>query len=437
MGAFLLKFNTESWQVLLDFAPWLLMGMLIAGIVHVALPRGFIHRRFGKRGFSDVIKASALGVPLPLCSCGVIPAAIGLKKDGASNGASVAFLISTPQTGVDSILVSASFLGLPFAIFKVFSALITGIVGGMAVNWFERNDPMPEPPMQCCADNNWNGANGRGGWFKEIFRFGFGRLLREVYVWIIVGVLVAGLLGALIPKDFFKNYAWMQGIGGMLVVVAIAIPMYVCASASVPIAAELVHAGLPAGAALVFLIAGPASNIATIGAIYKTFGRRVTIIYLTTVTVMSILLGWAFQWVIAVPHHAMAGHEHIHGGVGGAAALFTYTCVAIMLALIAWFAASDIIAAFRRLTPKPQSKAQTPPTAGEDQPKMEQLELRVEGMTCEHCAAHVKRALESVPGVTQAVVDLKNGRATITGEALRAIALTEAVTKAGYKAILA
>jgi len=415
------QYMKELWQVLLELAPWLMFGMFVAGVLHVILPRGFVHLHFGKRGFRDVLKAAALGVPLPLCSCGVIPAAIGLKKDGASNGAATAFLISTPQTGVDSLMVSASFLGWPFAIYKVFSALAMGLVGGTIVNLSERNHPPIEPPLTAACGMNENGF--AASWFAELFRFGFNRLLREIYRWIALGIVVAAAIDLFVPPDFFAGYPWMQGVGGMLVMLAIALPLYVCATASVPIAAALIHAGLPLGSALVFLTAGPASNVATIGAIYKTFGRRVTAIYLATVAVMSVALGAAFQWVLAGPDGGMAHAGHTHGLPFG----IPVTAAVVLLALMGWFALSDAKAFALRMRA----------AKGKGEEHMKTLELKVEGMTCQNCVAHVKRALEGAKGVARAEVDLKSGRAVVNGEALVADALVAAVVKAGYQAAVA
>jgi uncharacterized membrane protein YraQ (UPF0718 family) len=137
------RYFAEIWNIMLELGWPLLLGIIIAGAIHVLLPQGFVHRNFGGRGFKSIFKATLIGVPMPLCSCSVIPTAIGLKQDGASNGASTSFLISTPQTGVDSIMVNAAFLGWPFAIFKVIVAFVTGIIGGSIVDLFERRQDVP------------------------------------------------------------------------------------------------------------------------------------------------------------------------------------------------------------------------------------------------------------------------------------------------------
>jgi len=280
----------EIWKVLCELAPWLLLGLLIAGVLHVVFPTGFVHRHLGGRGGGNVLKAVLVGVPLPLCSCGVIPMGIGLKKDGASDGACVGFLISTPQTGVDSFLVTASMLNWPFALLKVGSALVMGLFGGLVVN------AMPHRP----ADDRMgrNESPETKGFFWEMLRFTFGRLFGDMYGWLAVGVVVSGLLMFYVPADYFANVPWVHGLAGMLLMLLIALPLYVCTIASVPIAAALVKAGMPPGAALVFLMAGPVTNIATVGAVGRAFGGRIAGVYVGTVAVGSVLLGWAFNGVL-------------------------------------------------------------------------------------------------------------------------------------------
>lgn len=290
----LLSIPAHAWAALQDLSPWLLLGLLLAGAMHVVLPPGFLRRHLGRRGPASVFRAALIGVPMPLCSCGVIPAAIGLRKEGASRGAAIGFLISTPQTGVDSLLVSANFLGWPFAIFKVFSALVTGVAGGILTDLADGDGDAEADP----AETRATPASGAREHTREILGYAFGRLLGDIYVWIVVGVLAAGAISALVPANYFADKPWVGGVGGMFIMLLIAVPLYVCSTASVPIAAALVGAGMPAGAALVFLMAGPATNLATLGAVLRTFGARTAGIYLGTVAAGSLLLGGLFDFVL-------------------------------------------------------------------------------------------------------------------------------------------
>jgi hypothetical protein len=327
----------EGWDVLLELAPWLLLGLSIAGILHVYLPSGFIHRHLGGKRFANIFKAVSIGVPMPLCSCGVIPAAIGLKKDGASNGAATGFLISTPQTGVDSILVSAAFLGWPFAVFKVFSALISGLIGGILVNMFDESENvMPPVPKHnsCCAKHT------KKSW-RTVFQFGFLELLQDFYKWLIIGIFIAALIGVFIPSGRLADIHWTQGLSGMFIMLGISLPMYICATASVPLAAALITAGMSPGSALVLLMAGPTTNVATLGAVYRSFGKKVLVIYLLTVATMSITLGLLFDnLLINIP----PATQHMHALPG----YISISAAVVLLALMGYISFRDLRTFFRK-----------------------------------------------------------------------------------------
>jgi len=407
MVPWLSAYLAATWQILLELSPSLLAGLFIAGLMHVYLPTGFIHRGLNSPDLRSVMRASLIGVPLPLCSCGVIPAAIGLRNEGASKGAATAFMISTPQTGVDSILVSASFLGWPFALFKLGAAFLTGLVGGALVNRLTKPDSAP-------ATNALSGdASRRSLGVPGVLRYALYDLLGAIDLWLIVGILAAALIGILVPPDFFAGQPWSQGLVGMLLVLAISLPLYVCTTASVPIAASLIAAGMPAGSALVFLMAGPATNVATIGAVYRALGARVLAIYLGTVSALSLVLGLAFDGLL--PATAAGVQPHVHGSVPW---LGTAAALALMGALG--------YLALRRL------RVRFAPAVA----VAADLILRVDGMTCPHCVASVKRALEGRAGVTEASPDLAAGLVRIRGDHLDASGLIQAIEGAGFAASL-
>ena len=406
----LLSFPGAVWQVMLELSPSLLLGLLIAGLMHVYLPTGFVHRGLSRPSLSSVTRASLIGVPLPLCSCGVIPAALGLRNEGASKGATTAFMISTPQTGVDSILVSAAFLGWPFALFKLVAAFLTGLIGGALVNWLSPLDPDEARP----GDSDPSGAvpEVRKTGIGTVLRYAVFDLLGAIDLWILAGVLVAAAITVVLPQDYFASQVWSQGVLGMLVVLAISLPLYVCTTGSVPIAASLIASGLPLGSALVFLMAGPATNVATFGAVYRALGGRILWIYLATVTMMSILFGLMFDSLLQAPGPAMP-HDHPHGadwlGTIGAVAL---------TGLLAFLAGRRVRRRF----------ATSPPTVAD-------LILRVDGMSCGHCVNSVKTALERVDAVSEAVPDLAAGLVRIRGERLDASRLVSAIEQAGFQVV--
>ena len=294
-----------TWSVLLELAPWLLLGAAIAGVMHIALPDDFVRRHL--RGRGGVLKAVLLGVPLPLCSCGVIPAGLGLKKDGASNGAAVGFLISTPQTGVDSILVSAAFLGWPFALFKLGAAALTGLVGGVVTDLVvpAAAEPAPAETPHCCKSKAKPKTRDRSVRAAVAHAVD---LLRSIWGWLVVGILASAAISTFVPPSLIGGAAQYGLAAALGLALAIALPIYVCATASVPIAAALVAGGLPPGAALVFLMAGPATNVATLGAVGRTLGRRALGVYLGTIVVGSVGLAYAFDSVL--PTSTQMHHDH-------------------------------------------------------------------------------------------------------------------------------
>ncbi len=394
----------EMWHVLLQLAPWILLGTLIAGLLHGLLPHGLIRRKL--QGPAGVVKAVALGVPLPLCSCGVIPAGIGLKKDGASDGASIGFLISTPQTGVDSILISASFLGWPFALFKVFSAAITGVVGGLLVDGLGDRDEGETEPAQA-KDLSLNQRSWRG-----MLNHGL-EIIQSIWHWLVFGIAVSAAIKLFIPESLLTGVGSLGILPSAVAALAISLPLYVCATASVPIAAALVAAGLPPGAALVFLMAGPATNVATIGAIYRRFGARNLIVYLATIIVGSVGLAVAFDWLLSAnPTRGSVVHES-HD------AWWAQACAVALVVLLAWFAAKDLGSWWRRRS--------VPSTAGGTE-----LTVAVRGMTCGGCASRLENALLQTEEVETAVVRLEPGEVIVRGS-IGQTEVCDVIRKAGFQ----
>jgi uncharacterized protein len=280
---YLFSIIADFWATVAEMSPYLLFGFLVAGVLSVLMSQQAVTRHLGGRGIWPLIKASVLGVPLPLCSCGVIPVSMSLHKKGASKGAAISFLLSTPQTGVDSIFVTLSLLGPVFAIFRPAAAFVTGLVGGSLVNLFDKT---PVQPASVSEDLVSESSCCHGGKKQSrvvrAFKYGFLTLPRDIGRAMLVGLLLAAVISALIPDDFFVEYLG-EGILPLLIMMVLGIPVYVCATASVPVAAALILKGLSPGAALVFLMTGPATNAASLITIAKTLGLRSAIIYLVTV----------------------------------------------------------------------------------------------------------------------------------------------------------
>lgn len=375
----------EIWGVFCELAPWLLFGTLLSSLLHVLLPTEFARTKLSGKG--GVVRAVLFGVPLPLCSCGVVPAGLGLKKDGASDGASIAFLISTPQTGVDSILVASSVFGWPFAIFKMLVAAVTGVVGGLITNWFRApeliTDRSAVPPTISQQSRSWS----------DFWQHGH-EVLHSIWGWLLVGVIVSAAINQYVPESFFRS------IGGHGVMIAsafallVSLPLYVCATASIPIAAALVANGLPAGAALVFLIAGPATNAATIGAIFGKFGWRPTLVYLGTIIVGS--FGGAFLFEVLLNSELVSlAHAHEHR------TWWHQLSAVILLGLLIYYAVTDL----KRFV----AKRRTDATDGR------LIQIEVSGMTCGGCANKLESALKRSDQIDSAVVTLNPDQATVKG----------------------
>lgn len=339
--AVLLETLNAAWAILADMAPYLLLGFLIAGALSVWVSTAFIETHLGRPGWLQVVKASLLGVPIPLCSCSVIPVTASLRRHGASRGATIAFLSSTPQTGIDSILVTHALLGPVFTGVRVLMAFVTGMVGGCVVDALPAEpapDPAPDetpatpcccggtapeplasPAKSCCSQapsppKPEGGACCRSqaseapGWQRAL-RYGFITLPGDIGGAILIGLLISGVLGAVIPPGFFAEHL-PEGLLQLGVAMAIGIPLYVCSTASVPIAVGLLAAGMSPGAALVFLITGPATNAATFTTVSRLLGRRVTLVYLAVIAACALgagLLLDALDPVLATP---VSGHLH-------------------------------------------------------------------------------------------------------------------------------
>jgi len=283
----------ESFWLLVKMAPYLLFGFLFAGVLHVFFSPSRVAKHLGRDDARSVLKATLFGIPLPLCSCAVLPTAISLRREGAARGAVLSFLISTPTTGVDSILVTYSVLGPLFAIFRVFAAFVGGFASGILANHFSREasrEPFPSETACSICKLESPHSHSTGSRLKAMLGYAFGELVEDIWKWLIAGLLIAGAIAYLIPQDAVERYVgagWLS----MFVMLLVSIPLYVCATASVPVAAALMFKGMSPGAALVFLLAGPATNAVTVTVVARFLGRRAVSIYLLTIVAFSIAFG--------------------------------------------------------------------------------------------------------------------------------------------------
>ncbi len=297
-----------SWQLFLQSAPFFVFGLLLAGVLKVFLSPQYIARHLGKRGISSVLKAALAGIPLPLCSCSVLPVAASLKKQGADRGSVTSFLISTPESGVDSILISWALLDPVMTVARPLAAFITAVAAGVFQNIFSKDDPtepstfiaarMSSDCTSCackiggCSEPEDAKPEWRGfvSIVQSVFSYAFFDLWEDLAGWFFVGLLVAGIISALLPQDFFSQYLG-GGLRSMLLMLVVGIPLYICATASTPIAAALILKGMSPGTALVFLLVGPATNVTSLSVLLSILGRSGTVIYLATIAVFSVCFG--------------------------------------------------------------------------------------------------------------------------------------------------
>jgi uncharacterized membrane protein YraQ (UPF0718 family)/copper chaperone CopZ len=421
MTEWILRYLKETAVLGMEMAPYLMLGFLFAGILYVYFPREKVTRYLGGNNLRSVINAALIGVPLPLCSCGVIPAGISFYKSGSSRGSTVSFLISTPQTGVDSIMATGSLLGWAFAIVRPIVAFLTGILGGLLTNLAFRNEN--SKPVQKVVD--LNGSEEEFHYRNKFFgmlRYAYVDFLQDIAKWLLIGLLLAGLISVLIPDDFFTRYLG-NNLVSMLLILLVAVPLYVCATGSIPIAAVLMMKGLSPGAALVFLMAGPATNVATMTVIGKVMGKKVLGMYMVSIIGGALLSGILIdlllpaQWFIMPLHHLHQAHEHglplwLKAGSG-----------IVLLAL-------TLFAIYRRYF-RP-NKIITTDTIEKKDEAMKELLVKVGGMTCQHCKMNVERTLKAVPGIQVAEVDLSSGNVLLKGDQIDLKAVRDGVESIGY-----
>ncbi len=419
---FIKDYLTALTALTVEMAPYLLLGFLIAGILHAYFPANSVNKFMGGKNLKSVINASLFGIPLPLCSCGVIPTGISFYKNGAAKGPVNSFFISTPQTGVDSILVTYSMLGLPMAIIRPVIALVTGVFGGLLTNKLD-NETI-EVNSVSTDEVHFDRKNA----FSKMMNYAFVTFLEDIAKWLVIGLLLAALISVALPDDFFTAHVDNEYLSLAIVLLA-SIPLYVCATSSVPIAAVLIAKGLSPGAAIVFLMAGPATNAATMTVIGNVMGRKALISYLVSIILGAVAFGivvneflprsWFTDYVLNLGGHAHGSH-FLPDWVSVAAAI-------ILVGLI--------INTFRI---RYQSKFSNTKTNQENltsnnTSNMDQKTVIVKGMTCNHCKANVENNLSAIEGIKHIEIDLGSSKVKITGDKVDLNNVRKTVESIGYQ----
>jgi uncharacterized membrane protein YraQ (UPF0718 family) len=290
----------SSWDMFLDSSIYMLFGLFCAGLIYAYTKTETIGNYLGKGRVRSVFLSALIGIPIPLCSCGVVPAAAGLKKQGANNGATLSFLISTPETGVDSIPLTYALMDPIMTIIRPVAAFISAVTAGLAENFIGKPEIADKAAvnstedLSCCKTSSFSKQNLEVRKSSKIYgglKYAFIDLLGDIGKWFVIGLLISGLISYLIPDNMIETYLGNNFLA-MLVMLITGIPMYVCATSSTPIAAALVLKGLNPGAALVFLLAGPATNIASLSMVYKMLGKKALLIYLFSISACALLFGF-------------------------------------------------------------------------------------------------------------------------------------------------
>jgi hypothetical protein len=403
-----------------EMSPYILLGFLFAGMLHAYVRPDVLSRHFSGSGFSQSLKAALLGVPLPLCSCGVLPTAIALKRSGASTAATTSFLIATPQTGVDSIAATYSLLGPGFAILRPVAAFLTAVFGGCLMGRLASHPEAHEEDHhdegcedECCGGAHVQPATWQGR-FVEMLHYGFIRMVDSIGKWLVIGLVIAALITVWVPDDLFVGLA-RYPLLAMLAVVVIAVPMYICATGSIPIALSLMLKGLTPGVAFVLLMAGPAVNFASYTLLSRTLGRRPTLIYIAIIALSAIGIGLVVDYLL--PTRWFMPPLSVQGMCCHADSLGTplqWLCSAVLVALLVY--TRLIRPRLHRSVPAATSQVAIYP---------------IEGMMCAHCQAKVEQGLSALPGVKSVVVDLEKGEARVEGD-VSAQAVAERVKALGY-----
>lgn len=395
-----------------EMSPYILLGFLIAGILHAFVPQSAFARHLSGTGWRSVLKAALIGIPLPLCSCGVLPAAIAMRRNGASKAASTSFLIATPQTGVDSIAATWSLLGPAFAVVRPVAAFVTALFGGVAVGKTERFAD------ETSQSDYYEGEVNRTSSFSkkciDAARYGFIDLVGSIGGWLVSGLVIAALITVYVPDDFFSVFG-DRPILSMIAVLIVAIPMYVCATGSIPIALSLIMKGLSPGTALVLLMAGPAANFASVALISKEMGRKSASVYLVSIIIGAMTFGLAIDYLLPSSWFSIADMQTSTCCSSHTMEVFPCICSSILVSLLI----VTFIKRFRKSEINQMAMTK---------------EYIIKGMNCPHCQATVAKSISSVKGVTRVDVNLSAGRATVEGDHEPAD-IVAAVRSAGFDVV--
>lgn len=394
----------ETLKLFVEISPYLIVGFFFAGLLHTLLGEKYIKKHFSRGGFLSTVKAAIFGIPLPICSCGVIPLAESMRKDGASKSSTMAFLVSTPSSGVDSIFATYALLGPIFAIFRPIASLLSGITVGTVTHFSEKKETGKSKNISLEKNNNKNKTKKS---LKDAFNYGFKVIPSEISNWLIIGVVIGGAITALVPSDFGAKYLHNPFLN-YFIILLISIPIYICATGSIPIAASLIAKGVLPGAALVLLIAGPATNTVTISFVYKKMGKKITLLYIFSIIVVSLVAGILFDLILI--------NRKIDTGfitAGGRVLPETLKIISAVILVLIFLNSKFNFWRFRVKGDKNVYR------------------IKVPDMTCENCKQKINNALSNIPEVKSIFIDLNTKEVTVESDINREIIIKK-IKQEGY-----
>jgi uncharacterized membrane protein YraQ (UPF0718 family)/copper chaperone CopZ len=380
-----------------DMGFYMTIGLVLVGVLNIFIKKQWIAKHLGGAGIWPIIKASIMGVPLPLCSCGVVPTGLYLKDQGASSPSAISFLISTPQTGADSIIATYGLMGPLFAWYRPIAAFVSGVVGGIAVRLF--------------GDKDYNSIGDAQNSDEEVkaplkkravssFKYAFGEFLDGIALHFLIGLVIAAVISVVIPADFIASIGLGSGIVSMLIMIAIGAPMYICSTSSIPIAVMLMAKGLSPGAAFVFLFMGPFTNAASLILVSKKFGRKTTVVYFLSTAVSAIGFGYLLDFITSVTNVKFSFLATGEAAMGAGP---------LQIAVASVFSAFVLFYALRKLKRYAAKVSASRKVLGSFE------QYSVEGMDCPNCAAGLEAALRSEDGVDNAEITFESGQLKIWG----------------------
>ncbi|MGM0461611.1 MAG: SO_0444 family Cu/Zn efflux transporter [Fibrobacterota bacterium] len=415
-----------SWNLFSAMAPYIFFGLFFGGLLHVFFKKELIFRHLGTQNTRSVITASLFGVPLPLCSCSVVPIAQSLKKQGASSGAILSFLISTPQTGIDSIFATYGMMGPFFAVIRPASAFVMGITGGILTNIFDHTSPTekehaPNSPPETEKISQESGMDR----VKELFSYAYGELLDDFSLYLIVGIIISAVISRIVPANFFESALGNTNLELLLLLVG-GIPLYICSTGSIPVVLTLMAKGLSPGAAFVFLIAGPATNAATLTVLTSTLGKKLTALYLGTMVTLSLLFGFLINKFGGSSLVPLEKFENIQTD-GDTFSWNIETVIALIFALLLL---SSLYRLYIRKIYKQTALHLNRVFSAHKQPVKR---LYIPALTCNSCAQKVETIIRQHRGVKTVITDISSHTCSITGT-FSPNTLRDSLKDAGYEA---